>query len=354
MVIMFDQVTQRLIKEGLLAIYREHPHLVHSTVYYLPLGDKPLEEIGASINVMHQLNTIPWPDTSCIICAEDHVAQLVLPNELRTLILLVRDARLSDRYRRVPRADHVDAVEPIQAYMSVLQVSKNAIRVWNDNITLSHMTGIVTTDKYLDQRAIEISALSLQRGFDGIPYNVDEIQNRLKKYWRAQIGTGLACGWHAHTLGGQSHFLSTQNGMGLAADILGYLSNIVFPCHYVLKSRFADGFGPPKIRRIMQSKPIFSVISYERLFAEYSKTARHTGYEVSPHQRRGHLRWYWQKALINRMSLPRRAEDRLKIAIEKRVPNTYIHPAWVGERTFEDGDIRHEIVTEETSYAANR
>ena len=69
--IMLTALTRRLIKEGLISIYREHEDAMSFPVYYLPSIDKEPEEIGLAARALQSLDSIPWPEEDCVIFTED-------------------------------------------------------------------------------------------------------------------------------------------------------------------------------------------------------------------------------------------------------------------------------------------
>lgn len=124
------------------------------------------------------------------------------------------------------------------------------------------------------------------------------------------------------------------------------LAMATVPCGYIVRSRFGDGFGHPSMRKKTAQKDFFVHIHYDRLYREMGERLGAT--EVNPHFRRGHTRYWWKSAGIDRLTLPLVPHKRLEIAIRNDVPTSYIHPHWVGRKTWHDGDCDFEILGGET------
>lgn len=331
---MIDKRTQRFIKEGLLALYREYPDAIEFPVYYLPFEHSTFKEIGMSIRSMHGIPEIPWPEPNCIICTEDHISRL-LEHEIQTFILMLHTDKLKKRYNAYPKADDCGIIEPVE-FFNVFTVpgNKTALQIQRKMITLVHREGVfqtAVTEPYLERKAQQF------------PGATPTQQEKLKSYWRAVNAATMEGIWVAKEMG-----LPNQDQMGLASDVLGYLSNIVVPCHYFVRSHFDEGFGTKAQKRVTRCKPIFSVISYDRLYRTFISEEHGEGdYEVQPHFRRGHVRHHWKRAGLNRLALPESPIERMKLVYKHHVARSYIPPMWVGESRFAVDGVTHEILTEE-------
>lgn len=129
-------------------------------------------------------------------------------------------------------------------------------------------------------------------------------------------------------------------------DLLCALTVLVTPCRYEVRSRLSAGFGPGPLRRLIQNKPIFSVITRDRLYAEY-QAAGGDHAVIRPHERDGFVRWLWKAAGIDRHTLPRDPSERLRIAIDNKVRPVSVAATWVGDRTFKTGEWDHEVIFDE-------
>lgn len=333
---MIDKQTQRFIKEGLLAIYRAYPEAMEYAVYYLPFEHHSFKEIGMSIRSMHGIPEIPWPEEDCIVCTEEHVSTL-LSHDVKPFMMMLHTKKFKDRMNNVPKAEDCGIIEPIEFFNVAItsgQPGKSAVHVFRKQVTLVHRKGkfrCPMTDEYLQNKA------------DQFPYATDEQKEKLKSYWKAVNAPTFEGIWVAKEMG-----LPNQDQMGLASDILGYLANIVVPCHYFVKSHFEEGFGTRAQRRATRCKPIFSVISYDRLHRTFLKDDEdYQGGTVEPHFRRGHIRHHWKKAGLNRQALPESPIERMKLVHHHQVQRSYIPPIWVGENTFSVNGVTHEVLTDE-------
>lgn len=333
---MIDRQTQRFIKEGLLAIYRAYPQAMEYAVYYLPFEHHSFKEIGQSIRSMHGIPEIPWPEEDCIVCTEDHVSTL-LGHDVKLFIMMLHTKAFKDRMNTIPKGDDCGIVEPIEFFNVALlpgAPGKSSIHISRKQITLIHREGnfqCTMTEEYLDNKASQF------------PFITDEQKEKLKNYWKAVNAPSFEGIWVAKEMG-----LPNQDQMGLASDVLGYLANIVVPCHYFVKSTFEEGFGTKSQKRVTRCKPIFSVISYDRLHRTFLPDDEdYQGGTVEPHFRRGHIRHHWKKAGLNRHALPMSPGERMKLVHRHRVERVYIPPMWVGENVFSIDGVTHEIVTSE-------
>lgn len=329
---MIDRVTQRFIKEGLLSVYRAYPKAIEYAVYYLPFEHSSFQEIGISIRSMHGIPEVPWPEENCIICTEDHISTL-LGHDIKLFIMILHTKDFKVRMNLVPKSEDCGIVEPME-FFNVALSGRSRISIHRSQITLVHREGTYKcpmTDDYLQKKA------------DQFPSATDEQKEKLKSYWKAMNSLSFDGIWVAKEMG-----LPNQDQMGLASDVLGYLANIVVPCHYFVKSSFEEGFGTRSQRRMTRGKPIFSVISYDRLYRTFLQTD--DDYQegvVEPHFRRGHVRHHWKKAGLNRQALPNSVIDRIKLVHKHRVERSYIPPTWIGENKFSIDGVSHEIMTKE-------
>ncbi len=334
---MIDKPTQRFIKEGLLAIYRAYPEAMEYAVYYLPFEHHTFKEIGLSIRSMHGIPEIPWPEEDCIICTEDHISTL-LEHDIKLFIMMLHTKKYKDRMNCIPKAEDCGVIEPIEFFNVALvtPAGKPFINITRKHLTLVHREGTFhcpMTEEYLANKA------------EQLPYATDAQKEKLKNYWKAINAPTFEGIWVAKDMG-----LPNQDQMGLASDVLGFLANIVVPCHYFVKSQFEEGFGTKAQRRVTRGKPIFSVISYDRLhrtFLQNDDDDDYQGDTVEPHFRRGHVRHHWKKAGLNRQYLPISPIDRMKLVYKRHVERSYIPPTWIGEKVFSIDGVTHEIMTSE-------
>lgn len=333
---MIDKQTQRFIKEGLLAIYRAHPEAIEYAVYYLPFEHHGFEEIGESIRSMHGIPEIPWPEENCIICTEDYISSL-LGSDIKLFIMILHTKEAKNRFPGT-EGEIVEPLEFFRVFLEPGEPGKAPIYIDRQQIALIHKEATYScpiTEQYLQNSA------------DEHPLDMtNEQKEKLKSYWRATIAPTFEGIWVARMMS-----LPNQDQMGLASDILGYLANIVVPCHYFVKSTFKNGFGSKSQKRITRCKPIFSVISYDRLHRTFIQGNEDCHDSVEFHFRRGHIRHHWKRAGISRLSLPDSPIERMKIVHANRVERTYIQPMWIGKNEFEIDGMKHEILRDEIPLA---
>ncbi len=333
---MIDRQTQRFIKEGLLAIYRAYPKAMEYAVYYLPFEHSSFGEIGMSIRSMHGIPEVPWPEEDCIICTEDHVSTL-LEHDIKLFIMILHTKEFKDRMNLIPKDEDTGIVEPMEFFNVAMlpgAPGKSVINVSRKQITLVHREGTFRcpmTEEYLQTKANQF------------PYATDKQKKKLIGYWKAVNAPSFDGIWVAKEMG-----LPNQDQMGLASDVLGYLANIVVPCHYFVKSNFEDGFGTKAQKRVTRCKPIFSVLSFDRLHRTFMPDDEDCGDgTVEPHFRRGHIRHLWKKSGLNRHALPNSPGERMKLVHKHRVERVYIPPVWVGENIYSVDGVTHEILTDQ-------
>jgi hypothetical protein len=116
--------------------------------------------------------------------------------------------------------------------------------------------------------------------------------------------------------------------------------NLVVPCHYYVKTTFPEGFGPKKFARAIRGKPMFSMISFDRLHAICPETQ---GMQREAHWRRGHYRYLWKRAGLNRFALPDSPAQRFELVRRFKVDRVYIQPTWIGPRSFVVDGVQYEI-----------
>ncbi|MHA2279528.1 MAG: hypothetical protein ACXAC5_01365 [Promethearchaeota archaeon] len=340
---MIDKRTQRYIKEGLLAIFRDNPQAMDYPVYYLPMNEptntKSIKQLGMAIRSLHGIPEIPWPEQNCIICTEDHVAAM-LEYPIQTFILFLHEDKMNKRFNCIPRDKKWGPTEFMTTYVVFVDQKRGAIRTFSEMVTMTHITEF---DAQVDTET------SIANQISRMPSMNREQERRLRTYWLSYCNGTMEEGWLARRIGRQQEFPNPYGDaqMGLASDILGYLANVAVPCHYFVQTTFPEGFGPGPVRRAMRDKPIFSVIAYDRLHRTFIGDVEHQGGTKAAHFRHGHLRHHWKRAGINRFSLPDDPFERLKIVHQRRVERSYVTPTWVGETEYIVDGVVHRIITED-------
>ncbi len=132
----------------------------------------------------------------------------------------------------------------------------------------------------------------------------------------------------------------------VTCTIFGYINS---PCQYKVITRSKDGFGQKHdgVREATRRNPIIHIIGYDRLYKEYESSPEAAQHSKSPHKRRGHWRYMWKEAGINRLKLPRDANQRHELAVNADVRRVYVKPAWIGADKFTVGDFEVEVTNED-------
>lgn len=326
-----------------MAIARDHPRAVDFTCYYLPLKDKDLPSVGRVVSGLHEIPVMPWPDDDCIVFAQDHISGAVETlSSVNMMIAIVHDSQYAARFQMLPRTNEFETLDPIFVYTAyVTTKNQDAVRIRSEELLMVHITNFSRPEDDTTEQMIERRLRSFDEEIPHYKFTNEE-REQFRSYWINSIPRGHEC-WISHKNGDRGE----SGQMGRATDILAYLSNIAAPCHYILETRFNEGFGQTgAMRRLTQQKPIFSVIAWSRLYREVV-VPNSGGREVESHPRRGHIRHHWRKAGLIRYLLPVDPIERMLLVYRRRVPRSYIPPTWVGQDVFVERDVTHRVVTEE-------
>lgn len=350
---MFTPLQQRLVKETLLYIYQKHPEMMELPIWFLPFNDKRESDLVETLRAFHGFAPLPWPDNNCIIIAEDPWSSLLNIPGRHHLVSFIHLQKNDEAYTKHmhdawgDRADIVSAAHDIKLVRTVYLDGKIHIDhapIFMENIEVHHSNINRDQESYKKNAELLIKQLhiidpDLRAKVYARMYKNLEISGRASGGSRM-----LKTAWTVRTP--DNPYLQQ---MGLANDILEALSNIMTPCAYAVKSRFSEGFGTSSIKRQVKDKPIFSFISFDRLYRSVVG-GEYTG-EMSPHFRRGHPRHLWKEAGVDRNKLPVTPSERLRLVREKRVRRIYIPPTWVGDPNISIDGVDHEILTGEIPLA---
>ncbi len=337
---------QRLVRECLIRIYRDErtKHAINFPVYYFAYhGD--VKTLGLSVQSLQQIPDIPWPDKQCVILAENAPASIMCP-DWKSLVCIVHDENCRAVYACPGGSDLVycgatflvgNVVFHSQPKLYFLSHLADGVEFEIDDENWSY----VRAQEHMDQ-LVEVWDTASKRvkgaSFNSKP-NMDAFAQYLQKTSVWENNKPL---WVAYDL-------PDKNPQpGLAADFLAYLSNLAIPCHYMVKTRFKQGFGPTgEMKRLTAAKPIFSIVNFERLHKVYAKTGAETGIELDPHFRRGHIRHFWKESGLDRLVLPVAHSERMLLVHRRQVRRRYIQPQWIGDPEFSSDGCDFEIITKD-------
>lgn len=333
---MFDPLSRRLMKEGLIFLYRNRPQAAAYPVYYLPMTDHSPDDYGPVVQAMHDMAVIPWPDEKCIVVSEDAACHSIPERGISALQMFLHEPTPPDwqGYMAQSKLADIDAVEMTPIYFAVHRKGHNQVQTFKRDVVLIHREnehGFEHVESYVERRLADIVKAAGELTEDRKQWFRDHMAKTMpdKRFWAAHdIQDGV------------------QAQIGYATDLLTSVCNLATPCHYRVKTKFPNGFGPGPIRRITAGKPIFSFVKYDRLYV-CMKEFGHGDFEVDPHFRRGHIRHHWMEAGIDRYKLPPTIRERMYLVREKHVRRTYIPPTWIGLREFGNSDTHYEVMTEE-------
>lgn len=327
---------QRLVRECLIRIYRDERtrHALHFPVYYFAYhGD--VKTLGLAVQSLQQIPQIPWPDKQCIILAESAPASIMYPG-LKSLTWIIHNENHQTLSVHPECSDfaHCGATFLIEG-----QVYQTKPRIYFLVHQEAIENGIVPSQKTALLAAKDIADKSAEAWGSG---RQEADTEAYADYLSRTCVWGSRSRWVAFDLPDK------DPQAGLAADFLAYLSNLAIPCHYMVKTRFKQGFGPTgEMKRLTAAKPIFSIVNFERLHKVYAKTGAETGIELDPHFRRGHIRHFWKEAGLDRLVLPVAHSERMLLVHRRQVRRRYIQPQWIGDPEFSSDGCDFEIVTKD-------
>ncbi len=342
---MFSKLQRRLIKETLMFLYNDNKKLMDIPVYFVPYQNQKPKAVGLAVKSLQTLPVIPWPDNRCIIIAEDMLTPILTNKEPFGVVAMVRASGLDNTlFNPGTNGTFIQGV-----YTAVI---KNRVVINKYRLVMMHMDDQAKNGMHhrlSDKEASITRQIEKIKESDMIRMLLDDDEQRTQaatryaEYLRHAVPQDGEEFWAAIDLFGDSKLLQP----GLAADFLSYLHSIVVPCHYMVRSSFKNGFGQTgEMRRKTASKPIFSVVPYDRLYQSMPSSMA-SEHHVSPHFRHAHIRHLWKLAGIDRFALPVDPGQRLLLVHQRNVKRILIPPMWVGESEWEDDDVDHKLLLDE-------
>lgn len=336
---------RRLVKESLIHIYNNSrlKSSINFPVYYFSFDDKNLDSLKVAVQAMQKMPEIPWPDDDCVILCEDPFSALSskfgkIDFFALTWVVRIKNLDILSGTKQLPHLFYLG--HTILFNKQIHHIEPELVSFFKVQIDIEKK--FKSHEEYLDFASDRLirDMKKLSTNFDS-----EDLRKIYKDYVnRVCVSNGEA--WSTFNTA------SKTEEPGRAADILAAMSNIMIPCNYYVHNEFIGGFGPGPIRRITEGKPILSIIPADRLYCQYENAARTLNSEIAPHFRRGHIRHFWQESGIDRLKLPDNPEERLLLAVIKKVRRKYIHPQWIGSQEFINDDCKYRIITGEHDISA--
>ncbi len=309
----------RLIKHGLLDVYRDFPD-AESVPHYItntaPVDADP--ELQERVRLFQDVPQLPWPQRDCVIIALMADRRSLIINTVFECNMAVDDHA---RYYNWYEVALTDAGNPRSRYF----------------ITVAAHFG----------RGMLVNALGLASG---------EYMDRQEAWVQNCVPRPFAGAWLAQVLTLEEFVRLDRRGswkevmfeptVQAGAIFLSLFADLSVPCGYVLKATLREGFGPPAMRKRTQQKAFIHLISRNRMYRYAEEVHGPDQRLVRGHDRNGHFRYFWKRSGHDRLTLPRDPGQRTKLALIWRVEKTYVNPTWVGPRTFDDGTATHELLTD--------
>lgn len=307
----------RLLREGLLKLYSEFPQFRDYTVYYMAAAADKFAQ-AAAVRSLHALDFLPWPEEACIIALEESA---ISPTGARILGLYVYFGQSRVCVTGVDSGSQ--AVAMLVHY--VVGQEGNAIRHG-----VIEQCAVYRRDFDMGELSPEeIVAQELAEAGGDRSEGYAEYIARCMPYGKGEMWMGL--------LLGEDGFVSNIE-VGVA--VLASLANLATPCHYRVLAQ-SKGFGSKAVRQAIQAKPFICIVAFDRLYTTQSSAS--DGHPKTPHSRCGHIRHLWKEAGLNRNALPPEPEKRLRLVADHHVRRIYVHPTWVGARTYEADGLTYDI-----------
>jgi len=367
-----------MVKESLLYLYRRDFRFIDIPVYFCDNNDVSQEDITTSIKSLQEFDELPWPSHNCIFIGvnpwrkgdkftqemgTEHLLYILLKIDFKPKGLQPVDIEVEQQGETVIDAEY-------KYYMLISAYLNKRIYIREMPLYLARAHSVNWTREEMEKHAhdyAEVEAMigvstayglelikkidSVTRKFSGVEIpelpvelrpQVDECIDDLTQFYRACIPDHILPGdrqWVAST--SEEDLLT----FCLATQVLSCFTTMIVPCHYMVKSDWGEGFGEKRFKRKIAGKPFFSLVNYNRLYREAVKGD--SDIQRQPHFRRGHVRYLWKEAGINRHLLPHVASERMRLAVQHNVRKVYVTPSWIGPKHFSSSGYKYEILTGE-------
>lgn len=336
---LIDRHTKRLLKELRVFLARNHPDFCAFPEFFAPTDFRSTDEFVDSIDAVHTLEALPWPERPCILYAEGMNGFDFFPAEFR---------ELSDTAKSVSAfiidgdgslwSLHARRVRPTEVEIGTSLARGQVARVRFQSTPGGIVDRMISAKANLRQWFDDAVATFSPPGTRVSERQATQINQAIENFCESQVPRCEAP-WQVRNPAWQ------ENVWDYMPSLVAAFANIVTPCHYRLKSYFTEPFGDQRTKQCFAHKPIFSLVKYDRVYRVATGCGEH---DVPPHFRRGHVRHMWLESGIDRLCLPPDPALRQRLAQERKVRRVVVSPCWVGQREFDDDGMHHEILAEES------
>jgi len=321
-----------LLKRGILRVYREIPEAVGWPVFYMGISDRGLRETALAVKTIQSLEALPWPDTKCVVVAEDILAPFRGQRALWFLVQRNIWAKPDD----VPDGHGYETADIYRFYTDgTVEREWGPVRHAFIKGTYDHLN---ITQSEFDARGVKDMCGSAH--YQALPQAIQEFVRECRPTLQSgvwSIGYDLLTGKKFRGKDGRE----LDQAGAPAWELLTAFANIATPCGYRVWLRNENGFGNKAQRKLTGRKPILADVRYDRIY----RTCEALGMikEKRPHPRSGHLRFLWAKAGVDRRTLPDDPGERLRIRARRNVQPVYVRACWVGPDDWYDDGTYYEI-----------
>lgn len=299
-----------------------YPKWSNNEVHYCCGENVSQREMALACRLIQETPVLPWPTESCVIASEGWPfrGQLVIiarhgkTNRVRAQLLSMQGKRpvIVRQFDGLFR--HYDT--PVTGHAACSQTERLATALARSMPESDSKTAI-------QMGVANLLLTLLGRVLDGPKREMDD--DMLSSFW-AEVPLP------AKTKG-VNHLLS-----GL--PLVFALANIATPTGYRIVATRKHGNNGRSHKRPFVASKLIIFAPFSRMYSESPGKAKR---KVEPHKRKGHYRYLWKAAGVNRHTLPDEVYLRMQIALRENVQRVYVKPHYVGLRCWEDDEYEYEV-----------